>query len=69
MVYGEPFLRNFKFYAKTLTKLHDLTELTFSENTTNNVVFAQLAAGSPVKSQCRGIFAVMFDFRSHLEEI
>jgi hypothetical protein len=25
MVYGEAFLRNFKFYAKTLTKLHDLT--------------------------------------------
>ncbi len=25
MVYGETFLRNFKFYAKTLTKLHDLT--------------------------------------------
>jgi hypothetical protein len=24
MVYGETFLRNFKFYAKTLTKLHDL---------------------------------------------
>jgi hypothetical protein len=27
MVYGETFLRNFKFYAKTLTKLHDLTVL------------------------------------------
>jgi hypothetical protein len=26
-VYGETFLRNFKFYAKTLTKLHDLTVL------------------------------------------
>jgi hypothetical protein len=25
MVYGGTFLRNFKFYAKTLTKLHDLT--------------------------------------------
>jgi hypothetical protein len=25
MVSGETFLRNFKFYAKTLTKLHDLT--------------------------------------------
>ncbi len=25
MVYGETFLRYFKFYAKTLTKLHDLT--------------------------------------------
>ncbi len=25
MVYGETFLRNVKFYAKTLTKLHDLT--------------------------------------------
>ena len=25
IVYGETFLRNFKFYAKTLTKLHDLT--------------------------------------------
>jgi hypothetical protein len=25
MVYGETFQRNFKFYAKTLTKLHDLT--------------------------------------------
>ncbi len=25
MVYGETFLINFKFYAKTLTKLHDLT--------------------------------------------
>jgi hypothetical protein len=25
MIYGETFLRNFKFYAKTLTKLHDLT--------------------------------------------
>jgi hypothetical protein len=25
MVYGETFLRNFKFYAKTLTTLHDLT--------------------------------------------
>jgi hypothetical protein len=25
MVYGETFLRNFKFYAKTLKKLHDLT--------------------------------------------
>jgi hypothetical protein len=25
MVYEETFLRNFKFYAKTLTKLHDLT--------------------------------------------
>jgi hypothetical protein len=25
MVYGETFLRNFKFYAKILTKLHDLT--------------------------------------------
>jgi hypothetical protein len=25
MVYGETFLRNFKFFAKTLTKLHDLT--------------------------------------------
>jgi hypothetical protein len=25
MVYGETFLKNFKFYAKTLTKLHDLT--------------------------------------------
>ncbi len=25
MVYGETFLRNFKFYAKTLTKVHDLT--------------------------------------------
>jgi hypothetical protein len=25
MVYGETFLRNYKFYAKTLTKLHDLT--------------------------------------------
>jgi hypothetical protein len=24
-VYGETFLRNIKFYAKTLTKLHDLT--------------------------------------------
>jgi hypothetical protein len=27
MVYGETFLRNVKFYAKTLTKLHDLTVL------------------------------------------
>jgi hypothetical protein len=25
MVYEETFLRNFRFYAKTLTKLHDLT--------------------------------------------
>jgi hypothetical protein len=25
MVYGETFKRKFKFYAKTLTKLHDLT--------------------------------------------
>jgi hypothetical protein len=25
MVYGETFLINIKFYAKTLTKLHDLT--------------------------------------------
>jgi hypothetical protein len=24
MVYEETFLRNFRFYAKTLTKLHDL---------------------------------------------
>jgi hypothetical protein len=24
MIYGETFLSNFKFYAKTLTKLHDL---------------------------------------------
>jgi hypothetical protein len=28
MVSGETFLRNFKFYAKTLTKLHDLTVVT-----------------------------------------
>ncbi len=27
MVYGEIFLRNFKFYVKTLTKLHDVTVL------------------------------------------
>ncbi len=27
MVFGETFLRNFKFYAKTPTKLHDLTVL------------------------------------------
>jgi hypothetical protein len=25
MVYEKTFLRNFRFYAKTLTKLHDLT--------------------------------------------
>jgi hypothetical protein len=25
IVYGETFLKNFKFYAKILTKLHDLT--------------------------------------------
>ncbi len=29
MVYEETFLRNFRFYAKTLTKLHDLTVLIF----------------------------------------
>ncbi len=29
MVYGETFLRNLKFYAKTLTKLHDLTVFIF----------------------------------------
>jgi len=28
MVYGETFLRNFKFYAKTLTKLHDVAVVT-----------------------------------------
>jgi hypothetical protein len=27
MVYEETFLRNFRFYAKTLTKLHNLTVL------------------------------------------
>jgi hypothetical protein len=29
MVYEETFLRNFRFYAKTLTKSHDLTVSTF----------------------------------------
>ncbi len=32
MVYGETFLRNFKFYAKNLTKLHDLTEWSGSDS-------------------------------------
>jgi hypothetical protein len=32
MIYGETFLRNFKFYAKTLTKLHDLTVASLAVN-------------------------------------
>ncbi len=38
MVYMETFLRNFKFYAKTLTKLHDLTVLEYNPILTGGIM-------------------------------
>ncbi len=51
MVYGETFLRNFKFYAKTLTKLHDLTVLLglrAAPKEDSGVSSSELVLGSPL---------------------
>jgi hypothetical protein len=50
VVYGENFLRNFKFYEKTLTKLHDLT-----------VAVKSLQNYSRILSSCR-LFVCFWSF-------